>query len=484
VRFDIAVVNYNTDFHLLNVLSSIRRELPPASFGACHVWDNGSTDASGAVLAALGREVGWLQAHASPSNIHHGPALDRLLRDHCREEWVLVLDSDTTVRHDFRAALPELHGERPAFIGQVHPELSQLYAYMCHLLVNRAWYSELPSFDADGAPGRAFFRAVAARGIHWRRFRWVDHVEHHGQGTLRGVLERGETEHPLHRFAAEQSRRDPRWALARARERSLKRGLAGFLAERGLPARPGADTGVPDDRDTAAPPTHPSGSPPSSVRRRVRWDQLPFPASRVVRIAAGFGLYGREPEHCRLFRLVRRRRPRTVLEVGVAPGGTLFLWTRAAAARATLVSVGPPPWEQDDPGEEARRQALASSGRPRQSLHVLRDDPLLASARARVASLLAGRPLDFLFLTGEDDAERVRGCLEAYAPLVRPGGLVALDGIRSRLGGSDGLSRFWREVRGRARTEELVDDASRAGFGIGAVHAGAGTPPAWWRRGV
>jgi predicted O-methyltransferase YrrM len=169
-----------------------------------------------------------------------------------------------------------------------------------------------------------------------------------------------------------------------------------------------------------------------------------------------------------------------VLEVGAAPGGTLFLWTRAAAARATVVSVGPPPWEEDDPGEEARRQALAACGRPRQSLHVLRDDPLLASARARVASLLAGRPLDFLFLTGEDDAERVRRCLEAYGPLVRPGGLVALDDIRPRLGGSDGLVRFWREVRGRARTVELVDDGSRVGFGIGAVHVGAGTPAAWW----
>jgi glycosyl transferase family 2 len=483
VRFDIAIVNYNTDFYLLNVLSSIRRALPAGSFGVCHVWDNGSTDASHVVLQELGRDVDWLRAHTSSSNLHHGPALDRLLRDHCRAEWVLVLDSDTTVRHDFRAALPRLDGETPAFIGQIHPELSQLYAYMCHLLLNRAWYLELPPFDQDGAPGRAFFRGVAECGIHWRRFRWVDHVEHHGQGTLHGVLRRGETAHPLYRYAEDQSRRNPSWALTLARERPLRQDLGRFLAERGAPATPGAAGADPDEAEESVAPDRPAGLPPPA-RRRARWDRLPFPASRVVRIAAQYGLAQKESELRRVFRLVRRRQPRAVLELGPAGGGTFFLWTRAAAARATLVSAGLPPWERDDPGEEARRRAMATFGRPRQSLHILRDDPLLASVQAEVRSLLAGRRLDFLFLTGEDDVDRIRGCLESYAPLVGSGGLVALDGIRPRRGGGDRLLRFWREVQERARTRELVEDESQSGFGIGVVHVGARTPPAWWRAGA
>ena len=487
MRFDIAIVNYNTDFYLLSVLSSIRRALPAGSFGICHVWDNGSTDRSREVLEELGRHVDWLRAHTWSSNLHHGPALDRLLRDHCRADWVLVLDSDTTVRHDFRAALPRLDDERPAFIGQIHPELSQLYAYMCHLLVNRAWYLELPPFDRDGAPGRAFFRGVVDRGIHWRRFRWGDHVEHHGQGTLRGILQRGETAHPFYRFAEEQSRRNPRGALALAQERSLRRDLGRFLAERGAPATrgtAGADTDAIEGSGAAPVPDQSSHPPPPPVRRHARWDRLPFPASRVVRIAARFGLAQRASELRGLFRLVRRRRPRTVLELGPAGGGTFFLWTRAAAARATLVSAGLPPWERDDSGEEARRQVMTTFGRPRQSLRILRDDPLLASVRAQVESLLAGRRLDFLFLTGETDVDRVRGCLESYAPLVRSGGLVALDGVRPRLGGSDRLFRFWREVQSRARTRELVEDESRPGFGIGVVRVGAETPAAWWRSGA
>lgn len=484
MRFDIALVNYNTDFYLLNVLSSIRRALPAGSFSACHVWDNGSTDRSREVLELLGREVAWLRIHTSPSNLHHGPALDRLLRDHCRADWVLLLDSDTTVRHDFRASLPRLDGESPAFVGQIHPELSQLYAYMCHLLVNRAWYLELPRFDEDGAPGRAFFRGVADRGIHWRRFRWVDHVEHHGQGTLHGIVQRGETTHPLYRFAEEKSRRNPRWVEALAKEQALRGDLGRFLAERGRRATPGTaepEAGVVEGGGGGAVPDQSSGAPPPRARRRARWDRLPFPASRVIRIAAQFGLAQSTSELCGLFRVVRRLRPQTVLELGPAAGGTFYLWTRAAATRATLVSAGLPPWERDDSGEEARRHVMVAFGRPHQRLRILRDDPLLASVRTEVASLLAGRPLDFLFLTGESNVDQVRAYLEAYAPLVRSGGLVALDGVRPRLGGSDRLFRFWRAARGRARTRELVEVEPRPGFGIGIVRIGAETPAAWWR---
>ncbi len=482
MKFDIAIVNYNTDFHLLSALTSIRRALPAGSFGLCHVWDNGSTDRSRAVLDALGREVDWLRAHVASSNLHHGPALDRLLRAHCRADWVLVLDSDTRVRHDFRAALPRLDDERPAFIGQVHPEPRELYAYMCHLLVNRAWYLELPPFDRDGAPGRAFFRAIAERGIHWRRFRWVDHVDHLGQATLHAVLQRRETTHPLYRFAEEQERRNPRWTLARAAERPLRRRLEAFLAEGGIaPAtEPPEAESTAEDLSTAV--ALPSADPPASpVRRRPRWDHLSFPASRVVRIAAEFGLDGRPAELRRLFRLVRRRRPRTVLELGRSRGGTFFLWTRAAAARATLVSAGPPPWEVDDSGEGPRRRVMATFGRARQSLHVLRDDPLTASARARIEALLAGRPLDFLFLTGEDDVERIRGELDLYGPLLRQGGLVALDGVRPRLGENGRIARLWREIAAAARARELVEDASGSGGGIGVVHIGPETSPGWWR---
>jgi hypothetical protein len=490
VRFDVAIANYNTAHYLLHLLGSLRDAFPAGFGGVCHVWDNGSSDPSRLVLAELGRELPWLAAHHGPVNLQHGPALDRLLRDHCRAEWVLVLDSDTRVRHDFRAALPPLDGEVPAFIGQVHPETSHLYAYICHLLVNRSWYSQLPPFDADGAPGRTFFAAVAARGIHWRRFRWMDHVDHYGQGTLRGIVERRETAHPLYRFAVERSRRDGPGSGADDRERALRHELARFLAARGpraaepRPADPPAAPAAPA-RAVPAGESPGRGAPaalPLPVRPLTPREAFVLsPAARLVRIAGRLGLDHRPSELVRLVRRVRWRRPRLVLEVGRPAGGTLFLWTRAAAARATLVSVGAPPWELDDPGEAPRRRILETFTRPRQRLHVLREDALQPPARSRVRALLAGRCVDFLFVTGEADLDRVRGCVEAYAPLVRAGGLIALDGIRPRLGGGDGVARFWGALRRATRAVELVEDARHPGFGIGLIRVGRGPHAAWTR---
>src|SRR5262245_27348026 len=97
-RPDVAIVCHNTDYYLLNLLTSLE---PFASTGGglgdVHVWDNGSTDRTGQVLDAFERSHSWVHVHRSSRNWHHGPALDRLLRHACRSEWVLVLDSDTEV---------------------------------------------------------------------------------------------------------------------------------------------------------------------------------------------------------------------------------------------------------------------------------------------------------------------------------------------------------------------------------------------------
>jgi predicted O-methyltransferase YrrM len=141
-----------------------------------------------------------------------------------------------------------------------------------------------------------------------------------------------------------------------------------------------------------------------------------------------------------------------------------------AAVRATLVSAGLPPWELDDPGEEPRRQLLRTLARRRQDVRVLREDPLAPGVEAQVRTILAGRRLDFVFIIGEDDEERVRACLDAYAPLAAPGSLVALDGIRPRLGEGVRLTALWQQVQDQARTQEIVADRSRPGAGIGLIH--------------
>jgi predicted O-methyltransferase YrrM len=96
---------------------------------------------------------------------------------------------------------------------------------------------------------------------------------------------------------------------------------------------------------------------------------------------------------------------------------------------------------------------------------------------AAVRAALAGRPIDLLFIDGDHAYAGVRADFELYAPLVRPGGLIAFHDIvpdyRTRYGRETGryagdVPRFWREVRHRfADVREFVADPEQDGLGIG-----------------
>jgi predicted O-methyltransferase YrrM len=173
------------------------------------------------------------------------------------------------------------------------------------------------------------------------------------------------------------------------------------------------------------------------------------------------------------------RRPQVVLEIGTANGGTLFLFTRIAAPDALLISVdlpggafggGYPPWKES---------LYREFPRSRQSLRLLRADSHDPATVARVRQLLGGRPVDLLFIDGDHSYDGVRADHRAYAPLVRPGGVIAFHDI---VPGPDadvgGVPRFWRELKSTTRVEEIVADWNQGGYGIGiTIAAGTPSPP-------
>ncbi len=176
-----------------------------------------------------------------------------------------------------------------------------------------------------------------------------------------------------------------------------------------------------------------------------------------------------------LMAVVERERPSTVLEVGTANGGTLFLLSRCAPADATLVSIdmeggpfggGYPPW---------RGRLYETFAEDGQAIHLIRGDSHSPDTARRVDGLLRGRPLDLLFIDGDHSYEGASRDLELYGPMVREGGVIALHDIvpgpESVVGG---VPRLWAELRGRYPHEELVEDWGQVGCGIGMVRQPGG----------
>jgi predicted O-methyltransferase YrrM len=167
---------------------------------------------------------------------------------------------------------------------------------------------------------------------------------------------------------------------------------------------------------------------------------------------------------------VRASEPRCVLEIGRGNGGTLYLLARAAAPDAVLLSLDVREYDR------ARIRLFRSFARGDQRVVIRQADSQTEETRASIAEVFGHRPLDALFIDGDHAYDGVRRDYELYAPLVRPGGLIAfhdiVEGPESAVGG---VPRFWREVKeSLVEPVELVESRAQGGYGIGFGRRGSG----------
>jgi predicted O-methyltransferase YrrM len=179
----------------------------------------------------------------------------------------------------------------------------------------------------------------------------------------------------------------------------------------------------------------------------------------------------KEQEIVWLLEQLAARPPRVVLEIGTDRGGTLFLWTRVAAADALLIALD----VRKMFGRLGRWSpfALVRSGfaRERQRVDLIDGvDSHAADTVKRVQAALAGRSVDFLFIDAGHAYEDARQDFELYEPLVRPGGIVAFHDVSPRpTADTVGIAAFWAELKASHETRELIADGE-AGYGIGVYY--------------
>jgi predicted O-methyltransferase YrrM len=171
----------------------------------------------------------------------------------------------------------------------------------------------------------------------------------------------------------------------------------------------------------------------------------------------------------RLCAILARHPPKTVVEIGTAGGGTLFLLSAVAADDATLISLDLPP----PAGYPRERQLFYRAfGRFRRRVFLLRSDSHEPGTLTLVKKRLRHRPLDFLFIDGDHSASGVARDYEMYGPLVRPRGIIAIHdivpGANEKVGD---VPSFWRKLKSTtsSEVEEIVEDWSQGGFGIGVI---------------
>ena len=173
-----------------------------------------------------------------------------------------------------------------------------------------------------------------------------------------------------------------------------------------------------------------------------------------------------------LYRIICELSPKRILEIGTARGGTLYLWTQAAAADATIISVDLPGGKFGGAYLSCRTSFYHTFIKPAQTLKLLRLDSHSPETLDKVKAGFDNQQIDFIFIDGDHTYEGVRTDFYTYGPLVRPGGIIVLHDILARPDLPEiQVYRFWREIKNQYDTKELIGAAGsgRKIVGIGLI---------------
>lgn len=165
-----------------------------------------------------------------------------------------------------------------------------------------------------------------------------------------------------------------------------------------------------------------------------------------------------------LIRIVEKQRPKRIIEIGTANGGTLYLFCKVAHPDAMVVSV-------DLRNLKWRRRFYERFKEPGQTIHFVRGSSHAPNTLEGVRSLLNGKKADFLFIDGDHSYEGVRGDFDSYSSLVRDGGVIALHDIAKFPPREvyEEVNKFWTEIKDSFDSIEIIDNPMQGCCGIGVI---------------
>ena len=160
--------------------------------------------------------------------------------------------------------------------------------------------------------------------------------------------------------------------------------------------------------------------------------------------------------------------PCTVLEIGTSEGGTLFLLSQILSKNAKIISVDLP--KGAGGGElypDWKKSLYKSFISENQQIFLLRENSHALTTFEKIQNIIQTQKIDFLFIDGDHSYEGVKKDFELYFPLVAENGIIAFHDINEVLWNKIGVQRFWKKIKSKYPTFEIIDKSKNDGLGIG-----------------
>jgi len=176
-------------------------------------------------------------------------------------------------------------------------------------------------------------------------------------------------------------------------------------------------------------------------------------------------------EITKLLKILKDLKPKIVLEIGTAGGGTLFLFTKMANPEATIISVDLPRGYFGGGYAKWKIPLYQSFAKRRQKIHLVRANSHNPNTFELVKNILDGRMIDFLFIDGDHTYEGVKIDFNMYSSFVKEGGIIAFHDIAKHTHESGcTVDKFWNEIKDDNESLEIIEDFSWRWGGIGVIY--------------
>lgn len=172
-----------------------------------------------------------------------------------------------------------------------------------------------------------------------------------------------------------------------------------------------------------------------------------------------------------LLTIIKKKKPRIVLEIGSARGGTLFLFSKYAYENAIIISIDLPKGPFGGGYSKNRVSIFKKFITNKQKMYLIRDNSHLENTKNKLKKILGKNKIDFLFIDGDHTYEGVKIDFEQYSPLVKKGGIIAMHDIALHPKETKcEVNKFWKELKNSYKYKEIILDKNQGWAGIGIIY--------------
>jgi predicted O-methyltransferase YrrM len=189
-------------------------------------------------------------------------------------------------------------------------------------------------------------------------------------------------------------------------------------------------------------------------------------ARKVAKAAIKKGAVQKVSELSPLLSILKRRRLRTIVEIGTGKGGTLYAWCKMAEPDAMIISIDFPGGPFGGGYSLNDMKKLRTYKKKHQKMYFLRKDSRKKSTKEELITKLKGRKIDFLFIDGDHRYKGVKKDWELYAPLIKQNGLIVFHDIlfHPKIPQCK-VDRLWNEIKREYDHREITDINDDRGWG-------------------